>query len=356
MPEMTWEEKEHLVANYICAECENPLVLKTRPPETGVHVTCGTDDSHVGYKPSPTLTEYWRQGGAVSVAEVNAIERSRPAITSVDTAAAIWKEKFPTLTPAGAYQAAIYSLQLGLDPRFGEIACVEYSSKGSKIPSMMIMALGWRRLAARETPGKAPVAPVLSDITDKDEKVRLDASGGDWVSTASGFLESDREDMPLRVSVGIYRRAEYDAAVPGQGKREVPARRFPQNQARRRAERHWYEENVPEAVEAARRAYADFTATLDMQQADAVIDAEFKQLPVGSGTTGNQRPSGAGTAPRADDRPPSMATRAQEDALLSIGKERFHWDRAGLEDNIGKPLASLTKSQASDLISRWTHG
>ncbi len=354
-----YESAVQTVKDFECGECGGLLVVVKDEGEW--QVACGPDKTHQGLREVPTASEIERSGGSVPVYVSNAIERHTPPATSLAVMAGIWQSKFPSLTPAGAYQAALFSLEVGLDPRHGEIACIEYSSSGVKVPTMMVTGKGWRTMAAREVPDLYDRAPVLQDIRKPEEKEEYDAGPDDWVSIAVGRLLGDHDSLPNRVGIGVFTRKQYEAALAStaNSSRDLPSTENPQNQARRRAERHWYEENCPQAIERARQGMVNVVQQLDTEGAEAIIDVEFADLTDGtreSQQRARQSPRGADTRGQGGDRPqpgPGAISNAQRGKLLGTARDQFGWDQADVERDIGKSIDQLTKSEASEVIDKY---
>lgn len=350
---MDYDLAHETVRDFECGQCGGRLVLSWNAETKEYDVYCAKDRQHQGYRPIQSLSEEYRQGVPLPMAIVNTIERGRPPVRSVDVMAGIWQERFRTLTPAGAYQAALYSLQLGLDPRFGEVACIEFRSPGGKLPVVMITSRGWRTLAARHAP-EFTHAPIIRDVTAPEAKLAYGATAEDFVATASGRLVGDGPNLE-RVSVGIYTRGEMEDALSQartSGRHPVPAVTWPQNQARRRAERHWYEENLPHIPERARQAWQDVLASLNTERANQVIEAEFSvvdRLPVRS----QQAHTPTARSPKEIPR----VTEKQKNALYRLGQAKFGYDASQVEGWVlsrrDKPLDELSVQEAGEIIDLW---
>lgn len=354
-----YESAVATVKDFECGECGGGLVVIKDEGEW--QVACGPDKQHEGLREVPTAGEIVRSGGNVPVYVENQIERYAPPATSLPAMTGIWQSKFPSLTPAGATQAAIFSLEVGVDPRHGEVACIEFSSGGVKVPTMMITGKGWRTLAAREVPDLFDRSPVLQDIRKAADKEEYDAAPEDWVSIATGRLVGDHDSLPNRVAFGVYTQKQYkaDLAKTANSSRDLPSTENPQNQARRRAERHWYEENCPQAIERARQGMSALIQKMDLEGAEMIIDAEFTDLTDGT-REGQQRarqsPRGADTRGQGGDRPrpgPGTITNAQRGKLLATARDNMGWEKEDIEREIGKPIDELTKSEASEVIDKY---
>lgn len=339
-------------------ECGGGLVLvhvSGEGDDPDWEAVCSNDRAHKGTRSIMTTIDAYRGGTAVPVHTANAIERKRPIVRDVATMAAIWGERNSKLTRAGATQAAIYSLQVGLDPRFGEIAVIEFGQE-IKVPVVMITETGWQRLAFRECPDKLVKAPVIVVVMNADEKEQYGAPTDAWVALAVGRLRGDLEEgLPLRQAIGFYTRAERDKD------KNMPAGKDPLNQARTRASRHWYEDNLPEAVERARAAWSATIEQLDLDGAEAVIEGEFiwsdhpkqsdrpkqaessKANPTYPGTSGERRPANTTSQP-------GEITQPQINLILHLAQKVWGHDKADVDSALGYPLEEMTKEAASKQI------
>ena len=341
------------VKEYQCGICGGLLVV-FRIADHWIS-KCGGNRDHEGFRVLPTATEVYRAGGQVPVYLANAIDRSRPAVANLQLMAQIWQSKQGKLTKAGAYQAALYSLQVGLDPRFGEIACLEFGRGQVKTPTVMITEKGWRTLASRECADIFDRTPVLVDVVEAAEKEKLGAAEEDFVCKALGTLRGDDPRLPLREAIGVYtvRQWERDKQRPGpEGQGTGPAAEMPQNQARARASRHWYEQHVPQAIERARSAWAETVNQLDVQGAENVIEAEFtwaNEEPPRQIAGGQQERRRSPSYPQLVEPPPAAMTWEEfHEGCAAAGiDERFIRATIGLPEQV-----ALTRWQ----ITTWAQG
>lgn len=290
------KEAERMVKSYTCGECDGPLTLMKAAE--GWADVCSENWEHKTRKRIKSATELYREGVGMPAYMNQHFERQEAGGMTLQVMQKTWQLKHPNLSDAGAYIAALYSLELGLDPRFNEIACLEFKVTGEKseqkitVPQVMITEKGWQRLAVRHCPDLFVAAPVVEMITDKDMKRDLGAQPEDFVAIGHGRLRTDTEDMPSRKSLGIYKAHEYENAKKSSHK---PGGSFPMNQAMVRASRHWYEDNLPQAEEYARAAFSRAEAHVDLQGMEAVIASEFsseRKINLGNGDQGNQGQQG----------------------------------------------------------------
>ena len=348
---VAFDNAQGLVAAYTCGECENLLVVKYM--NDNWIAVCGTNDSHVGWRKEETAVDVYRGGGAVEPYIKTHIERTRPPVRSVEVMKGIFQSRQARLTDAGAYQAALFAMQIGLDPRFGEIAVIEFGSRDSpiKTPAVMITEDGWGRLAARELPHLYDRRPVIMMVTDTEECSLAGAKPGDYVAKAAGRLMGDKDlDLPVRVSYGIYKATE------SQGERANPvAKAWPMNQARVRAARHWFEENCDGAVERAREAWSSTIASMDLEGMDTVIEAEFSVVDAPAAIEPPKPVAKSATADRPvrqqrEGRPTLGEPQgfANLGDLLNYYRENFGMDRHQVEEVTGSllPSSDLQEAQA----------
>lgn len=341
-----FKDKNGLVDTHECGKCSGRLVLVR--VDDAWEAVCGTSRRHTSFRPIQTAEDAYRSGLPVPVYISNAIETRRPAVAKVETMAAIWQEKSRKLTPAGAYQAAIFSLQTGLDPRFNEVACIEFTTGGVKVPQLLITEIGWHRLAIRECPDQIDRPPVVQDVTDPEGKALAGAGPDDWVAKTMGTLIGDDPRLPLREATGIYFRADFDLDKDkkGPGGRMLPGPQNPQNQARVRATRHWYEKNVQQAVERARGGWQMAMEQVDTSQAELVIEGEFR-------VSEPSEQQSQGSSERRDDSRASKGGKATDNQIGYIKRlvgELFGWDLEDVAKEKKQRVEDMTVDEASKYI------
>ncbi len=367
--DQAWRNATSTVENYLCGECDGLLVVVRIDDEWAAR--CGRYREHETLSPIETTTEIARSGAGVPVYVQNAIDRTRPPVQTIELMAKIWQDRSMALTRGGALVAARYSLAIGLDPRFGEIACLEFGRGETKSPTVMITEKGWRTLATRECADIFDRAPVLTDVTDPERKKELSAKPEDFVCIAQGTLKGDHPELPIRRATGIYTAREHarDLDRKGPGGAPLPAAELPQNQARARASRHWYEQNTPQAPERARGAWSDAIKELDVEEAETIISAEWrwadeepaqpsKQERSRSPSYQGERQGGsesrpAATTTRSSSSSPPPSTQRQHDSIKGLAMRFFGWDEQDIVKEIGKPLAELTVAEAGQMITAW---
>lgn len=263
-----YDDAAKISRDHTCAECDNHLGLYLEGPPNAPSVwraRCIVKE-HTGLMPILTATEVVRS---------NNISAYSTKLSPV-AMAGVWRERHNNLTPAACYQAALYSLEVGLDPRFNEVACIQFRQGDSAVtvPTMMITAKGWRTLAGRHIPDRIEVWPTLEPVFDIKKKQEYGAEPADFVCLAHGRLKGDGgAGIKMRSMPGIYSDREYQQA---RGNAFIPAGKWPLNQAMKRALRHWYEIHGAEAYDAARAAYANVMTLLDTQRIEAVITTELE--------------------------------------------------------------------------------
>ena len=273
-----------------CAICGGELVVTWDGAAKEHRLKCGPDKSHEGFRQVVTLAMAYRSGTGVEVTMKDAIERRRPLVQSVEAMAGICQAKFPQLAEGSlAMQFALAALELGLDPRFGEVAPLTFRQKTGPgqvrlVVEFMITTRGRQTLAAREAPDLFLTAPALVDVTDPQRKQELGADPGDFVAVATGRLRVDPELGPdgkpfFRAAVGIYKKSEHEALKRSSASDYLPPGKWPQNQAQKRAERHWYENYLPQSVTRARDAFLRVRDRLGVDKVLLALSEEFAAAP-----------------------------------------------------------------------------
>ena len=339
-----------------CGACDALLVVIHAGDEWVAK--CADDKSHEGFRRVETPTDIMRRGGDVPTYIKDGIERRVPPVEKLETMAGIWQAKQPKISPVGAIQAAMFSLQIGLDPRFGEIACLEFGQGGAKVPTVMITETGWQRLALRECPDLIDRPPVIINIMKAVDKQEYGAMADSFVAVAKGTLKGDDPRLPIRESVGVYTRAELDRdrnRGGGQGL-PPPSVNNPQNHARVRASRHFYEDHLPMAVERGREAWHQTVKAIEGQHMVKVIEAEFryKDEPANDPPQASSAPA---RPPQRQEHPQQRQANPNSPAsdkalkyLLVLGEKAYGWTPEDMERELGKPLKELNAAEASKMI------
>lgn len=285
------EEGENLILNYVCGECEAPLVMGCggnvgEPPELGVR--CAQNSEHKGFKFRITDRRIARRTGVDVPAPLDAGAARRQLVKLC--------QRYPDMLEDAPSAALFFeeAHRLSLDPLMSPAECVPvafYSKKlGHKVIAMIISSDGWLSMAARSAPDTWMGAPTIEIITDPVAKRNISGSDHDHtiVVQAKGFIRDSVTLQPLPAGpvYGWYLNSESSQASSGNSG-------F--NMASWRATKRWVRMNYPNCRQVMMQQTSDFmTESEGIKVSSKIIDAEWHLIEAPASAA--EETSGAGTA------------------------------------------------------------